>query len=130
MTALLAMRGPEFLALFIGTSLAVFFLVRAAIVASEPRSDGMRVRDPYMIAYLRGGLEELIRVVVLSLAIRGLLKISGTGIQTADPTEIRPSRPPHRESDPRGLSPAGHPGHGPSRMVVCGRRVRSLSINS
>jgi uncharacterized protein (TIGR04222 family) len=82
------MRGPEFLALFIGTSIAVCFLVRAAIVAGEPRSDGMRVRDPYVIAYLRGGLEELIRVVVLSLAIRGLLKIAGTGIQVADPTEI------------------------------------------
>jgi len=88
MVALLTMRGPEFLALFIGTSIAVYFLVFAAIAAGEPRSDGMRIRDPYMIAYLRGGLEELIRVVVLSLAIRGLLKISATGIQTADPTEI------------------------------------------
>ena len=88
MAALLTMRGPEFLALFIGTAIAVCFLVRAAIAASEPSSDGMRVRDPYMIAYLRGGLQELIRVVVLSLAIRGLLKIAVTGIQIADPTEI------------------------------------------
>jgi uncharacterized protein (TIGR04222 family) len=89
MTALLSMRGPEFLALFIGTAIAVCILVRVAIAAGEPRSDGMRARDPYMIAYLRGGEGELIRVVVLSLAIRGLLKISGTGIQTVDPTEIK-----------------------------------------
>ena len=69
-------------------------MVFAAIVAGEPRSDGIRVRDPYIIAHLRGGLQELIRVVVLSLAIRGLVKISGTGIQTADPTEVNRAASP------------------------------------
>ncbi len=49
------------------------------------------VDDPYLIATLRGGKEEAVRVAVMSLVDRGLLKLDvgstlmGTSLQTTDP---------------------------------------------
>src|ERR1700679_495721 len=83
------MRGPDFLALFIGFCVLVYFAVSVAVLAGDAPSTGEpRIRDPYVIAYLRGDLEELVRVAALSLVLRGLLKLEADGVRTADPTEI------------------------------------------
>jgi uncharacterized protein (TIGR04222 family) len=70
------MQGPQFLVLYAAVSLAVFAWVRFTIRERESaQSTGaLRVRDPYEIAYLRGGLPQLVQVVVLSLIRRGLLE--------------------------------------------------------
>jgi uncharacterized protein (TIGR04222 family) len=89
LATLLTLRGPEFLALFIAICVVIYFLVSGAIAVGERTpGDAPRIRDPYVIAYLRGGLEGLIRVVTLSLVLRGLLQLDAERLRTADPTEI------------------------------------------
>lgn len=89
MMELLTMQGPHFLLLFLFLIFMACLMVdgvgKPAIAVD---GDLVRIRDPYLIAYLRGELDELIRVVTLSLTLRGLLKIDSKGIQVADPSEI------------------------------------------
>jgi uncharacterized protein (TIGR04222 family) len=83
------LRGPEFLVLFMGFAAVVYFTVGALIATREARlSSEPRIRDPYAIAYLRGDTRELLRVVALSLSLRGLLNIGKTTFLTVDETEI------------------------------------------
>jgi len=67
--------GPEFLlfyAALIGIVLGAAVLLRRA---NEPgESPSMRLTDPYLIAYLRGGSNECIRVALTSLLDSGLLE--------------------------------------------------------
>lgn len=89
MMSILTMRGPEFLALFAVVCLVVYMLVNWAIAASEDRpSHPPKIRDPYLIACLRGGEEALVYVAMLSLAVRGLLKTDATRLATVDSSEI------------------------------------------
>ncbi len=73
---LLGMQGPQFLVLYAAVSLAAFVWMRWTIRERESTetSSALRVRDPYEIAYLRGGTPQLVQVVVLSLIRRGLLE--------------------------------------------------------
>jgi uncharacterized protein (TIGR04222 family) len=77
--------GPEFLLFYLGLSaLAIIALVlsrRRAESVAGPRLD---LSDPYLIAYLRGGETETLRVATVSLIDRGLLVATGTQIKTAD----------------------------------------------
>jgi uncharacterized protein (TIGR04222 family) len=70
--------GPDFLLFFWVFALAVLVLaalVRRRVEAGEvPR---LEVVDPYLIACLRGGPEEAIKLAVLSLSERGLLTEDG-----------------------------------------------------
>jgi uncharacterized protein (TIGR04222 family) len=79
------LRGPEFL---------VFYLIACAIVitalallrhSGEP-SDAPKVNlsDPYLIAFLRGGKNEALRVVTMSLVDRNVLATAGTKIVATD----------------------------------------------
>ena len=83
------LRGPEFLALFAGLAVLVYVVVNTVINGRETalQSDP-RIRDPYAIAYLRGDIRELIRVVALSLCLRGLLRIGKTTFHTVTELEI------------------------------------------
>lgn len=84
-----ALRGPAFLGLFLLLSAAVFLAVHLLIVTREAAQPAEpRIRDPYAIAFLRGDIRELIRVVALSLCLRGLLKIRTTTFQTEREMEI------------------------------------------
>ena len=84
-----ALRGPEFLVLFAGLSVVVYVIVHTMIVTREAGLPSEpRIRDPYTIAYLRGDTRELIRVVALSLCLRGLLKINNATFQTVTELEI------------------------------------------
>jgi uncharacterized protein (TIGR04222 family) len=83
------LRGPEFLALFAGLAVLVYVVVNSVIDARETalQSDP-RIRDPYAIAYLRGDIRELLRVVALSLCLRGLLRIDKKTFRTVTELEI------------------------------------------
>jgi len=79
------LRGPEFLLFYFCFSLAVIgaivLLRRRAESGGLPRID---LGDPYLIAYLRGGEEEALRVAVVSLVDRGMLVMDGHQIRRAD----------------------------------------------
>jgi uncharacterized protein (TIGR04222 family) len=79
------LRGPEFLLFYFCFSLAVIiaivFFRRRAESGHAPRID---LGDPYLIAYLRGGEDEALRVAVISLVDRGMLVMDGNLIRRAD----------------------------------------------
>lgn len=76
------LRGPEFLLFYIFFSIVVIALlviVRRALESGDaPRVD---LADPYLIAYLRRGRDEAIRVAMIALVDRGLLESSGTRLK-------------------------------------------------
>ena len=81
-----ALRGPDFLGLFLVLSVTVYLVVHLLIVSREAAQPAEpRIRDPYAIAFLRGDVRELLRVVALSLNLRGLLQIR-VGSCEADPS--------------------------------------------
>ncbi len=83
------LRGPEFLALYAGLAILVYVAVNTVINGRETRLQAdPRIRDPYAIAYLRGDIRELIRVVALSLCLRGLLRIDKKTFHTVTELEI------------------------------------------
>ena len=66
--------GPQFLLFYWVTAVAIWLVLWMARTVNEsgplPR---LRQMDPYLIAYLRGGAKEAIRVATFSLVDRGLL---------------------------------------------------------
>ena len=96
MTAFFTMRGPQFLVVYFVIGVVLIYVVSSAIRRTEERlaPQETRIRDPYLIAYLRGGVEELVRVAASSLAVRGLLHMDLNGIKIVDPTEIDRAKVP------------------------------------
>lgn len=89
------LRGPEFLLfyLFLGALvLIVLYFSRRFAEPSDPvRAD---LSDPYLIAFLRGGKNELLRVATISLIHRGLLKFDGGLVSAASPLTVQSVRDP------------------------------------
>jgi uncharacterized protein (TIGR04222 family) len=86
---MLTMPGPQFLILFVAICAAVYVSVTVAIRIGEAGSSGeRRIRDPYLIAYLRDDADESIRVATLALLLRGLLRVNDSEFRTVDPSEI------------------------------------------
>ena len=87
--------GPEFLFFYIGLSVLVIIgivvLRRKSESAQPPRID---LSDPLLIAFLRGGHAEAMRVAAVSLVDRGLLICSGTRLQTAPHAQSETVRRP------------------------------------
>src|SRR5262245_590198 len=79
------LRGPEFLLFSFCFSLAVVIAIvvlrRRAESGPAPKID---LGDPYLVAYLRGGGDEALRLVVVSLVDRGALVMDGKFIRRAD----------------------------------------------
>jgi uncharacterized protein (TIGR04222 family) len=79
------LRGPEFLFFYFCFSLvvisAIAILRRRAESGPAPKID---MGDPYLIAYMRGGEHEALRVAVVSLVDRGMLVMDGELIRRAD----------------------------------------------
>lgn len=78
----LDLAGPQFLAFYTITSgcvLLLLWIVRSSGESGHtPRVD---TSDPYLIAYLRGGKHEALRVATVGLIDRGLLSVDeGTGM--------------------------------------------------
>jgi uncharacterized protein (TIGR04222 family) len=83
------LRGPEFLALFVGLFIVVYVVVESLISSYELRlPSDTRIRDPYAIAYLRGQSRELLRIVAMSLVLRRLLAVEGKTFLTVNNAEV------------------------------------------
>lgn len=81
----LDLPGPQFLLFFIGLSaLAIIALIVARKVAESSAAPKLDLSDPYLIAYLRGGEPETLRVAAVSLIDRGLLVATGTQLKAAE----------------------------------------------
>ena len=89
------LRGPEFLIFYLVLSamvLGVLILLRRKSESSNATK--IDLADPYLIASLRGGDNEVIRVALVSLIDRGLLIVNGTQVKRADhvsPDSVRPA---------------------------------------
>src|SRR5262245_16850586 len=79
------LHGPEFLLFYFCFSLvvilAIIILRRRAESGPAPKID---LGDPYLIAYLRGGEHEALRVAVISLVDRGMLAMDDRTVRRAD----------------------------------------------
>jgi uncharacterized protein (TIGR04222 family) len=81
------LRGPEFLAVYLLASVVglVFFYVvsrRAPPQSARlPTGDARRLlRDPYLLAFLRGGAQQTLQTVAFSLSERRLLSVAKKGL--------------------------------------------------
>ena len=85
--------GPAFLLFYlIFSSLVVVSLFLARRMAESSGAPKIDLRDPYLVAYLRGGEPETLRVAVVSLIERGLLIATGTRLKRAEhatPSSVR-----------------------------------------
>ena len=88
------LTGPQFLLFYTVFAAAVvagqvFWRRRAELSSSSPRID---LSDPCLIAYLRGGQREVLRVATVTLIDRGLLMRNGSHIyraENASPDSVR-----------------------------------------
>ena len=100
--------GPEFLVFYIAVSVSVIIgavlLRQYAETSDAPRID---LSDPLLIAYLRGGHTETMRVAVVSLIDRGLLECDGTRLHTAKHAREESVRRPIEKALLRKFASAG-----------------------
>ncbi len=77
--------GPLFLLFYLALIAVTMFVIKRVRTRQElrdvPYSDAPW-NDPYRIAFLRGGKNELVRVAVVSLVDRGLLSVQNDKVQT------------------------------------------------
>lgn len=89
------LRGPQFLVFYITLGILLFIILR--IIRQRVEDDGINSRhifsDPYTIAYLREGGEEVIRVAVISLLDRGLLTANGVMLSARTGAEAIARKP-------------------------------------
>ena len=92
----LNLPGPAFLALYCAVAFCAVVYVAFRVSAIDDRlapARGGPLRDPYAIAFLRGGRFELVRVAAMALAHRGLLRATGTQLTTV-PGQTLETAPP------------------------------------
>ena len=79
------MQGPDFLVFYLIVS-AIVITALALLRHAGERSDTPKVNlsDPYLIAFLRGGKNEALRVVTMALVDRNLLATEGTKIMSTE----------------------------------------------
>ncbi|MBL8213638.1 MAG: TIGR04222 domain-containing membrane protein [Bryobacterales bacterium] len=78
------LRGPEFLLFYFVLSVVAVVAVRHLVRQAEPEAgEPVRLTDPYLIAYLRGGVTEAVNVAVISLLDRNLIVAEGTTLVAA-----------------------------------------------
>lgn len=71
------LRGPQFLLFYLLVGVGVITALVVVRLLRERGPIGVRLHDPYLIGCLRGGIPEVLRLVVVSLCDRGLLERSG-----------------------------------------------------
>jgi uncharacterized protein (TIGR04222 family) len=87
------LRGPAFLAFFLcasGAGLFLLYLVSRGLFTDSPPPSGparRHLRDPYLLAYLRGGVREALQIVAFSLNKRRLLSSAGSSLLATKSTE-------------------------------------------
>jgi uncharacterized protein (TIGR04222 family) len=89
------LAGPQFLVFYLGLSaLVIIGVVVARKVAESSSAPKLDLSDPYLIAYLRGGDTEMLRVAAVSLVDRGLLTATGTQLKRAENAAVDSVRRP------------------------------------
>jgi uncharacterized protein (TIGR04222 family) len=79
------LSGLDFLIFYFGLSVIVIFTVRHYRHRAESGpAPKMELSDPYLIAYLRGGEKEVLRLGVITLIDRGLLTVDGATIRQTE----------------------------------------------
>jgi uncharacterized protein (TIGR04222 family) len=79
------LRGPEFLLFYFCFSLFVIFSIAVLRRRAESGpATKIDLGNPYLIAYLRGGANEALRVAVVTLVDRGMLVMNDQIIRRAD----------------------------------------------
>lgn len=77
------LHGMPFVMFYIALMVVTFIVLRRAMMAAE--TEGVppvpRYDDPYLIAYLRDGAAEALRVATVALTDRGLLELDGDKVQ-------------------------------------------------
>lgn len=87
--------GPQFLGFYLGLSaLVIVALLVARKVGESSSAPKLDLSDPYLIAYLRGGDTEMLRVAAVSLVDRGLLTATGTQLKRAENAAVDSVRRP------------------------------------
>lgn len=79
------LRGPQFLGFYFSLSvitIILFWLVRRMRERTNAGYGGSPMTDPYLIAFLRGDKNELLRVAMISLIDRGLMLVDRDAVQT------------------------------------------------
>lgn len=80
------LTGPAFLGFYVVLGLATLALLEIARRSSEAgETTPVTLSDPYLIAYLRGGRNEALRVATVSLVDRGLLSADDDTLKAPDP---------------------------------------------
>jgi uncharacterized protein (TIGR04222 family) len=81
------LRGPAFLALYLFASLAGLIALHVVSRRGPPHGPRLpagealrQLRDPYLLAYLRGGVAQALQTVAFSLSERKLLSVSKKGL--------------------------------------------------
>lgn len=83
--------GPQFLLFYFVLSAVVLTtlgLTRRAVESSKTPPFDVGLSDPYLIAYLRGGKNEALRVATVSLIDRGFFEVKDTEIVTKKKTDV------------------------------------------
>jgi uncharacterized protein (TIGR04222 family) len=79
------MRGPDFLVFYLIVGAIVVTVVALLRHTGEPTdTPKVNLADPYLIAFLRGGKNEALRVVTMALMDRNLLAADGTTIASTE----------------------------------------------
>jgi len=88
-------RGPQFLFFYVVLIIVVMIVLRMArraMEAGEPDARTGALTDPYRIALLREGRQEMVRVAVVSLTDRGLLTVGDSSVQVSEAGRTTPVR--------------------------------------
>jgi len=83
--------GPQFLVFYLVFGVALLAGLAYLRRSNDPDpSTPVHLTDPYQIAYLRGGANEVMRLATIGLIDRGLLKVNGTKVQVSDQGRAAP----------------------------------------
>ena len=82
-------NGPDFLRFYAVFALVVLGLQVVALALTGSRKPVPGLSDPYLIAHLRGGAVETLRVATITLIDRGLLQAGESEIVTAKEVDLR-----------------------------------------
>ena len=84
--------GPWFLAAYMVFGLLVYYGVRELLIRRELRNPHAQLSladDPYLVAFLRGGALEAVKVAAIVLVDRGLLRADGPLLETSSADSLR-----------------------------------------
>ena len=82
--------GPQFLLFYLVFGAVVLMAIVALRRSAETDQVGkVNLSDPFLIACLRGGKNEVLRLVTVSLIDRGLLKVTDSQLSASTPTAVK-----------------------------------------